>query len=201
MQNLLIRRTYTIVEDKFEDAGQAAPTPVRKVAVVTVLENPFASAGFVKDLSLLTEASVDLGRKMGEMALLALGEYSAQGYGKGGLVGLNGEHEHANALLTTVFANPIREAIGGGEAWVSSMQKVVPPGTTIDIPMNHKDDVYVRSHYDGMTITLQGTPMPDEIAIIFCLASSGRINARVGGLTHEEVSTRLSNTRAEAVGA
>ncbi|WPE24264.1 amino acid synthesis family protein [Shinella zoogloeoides] len=190
MENLRIRRTYTIVEDKFEDAGQLAPVPVRKVAVVTVLENPYAAAGFVKDLSPLTKGSVELGRRMGEMALAALGEYTAQGYGKGGLVGLGGEQEHANALLTTVFANPIREAIGGGEAWISSMQKVVSPGATIDIPMNHKDDVYVRSHYEGMTITLQGTPMPDEVAIIFCLVSGGRINARVGGLTHEEVSAR-----------
>ncbi|WP_273728759.1 amino acid synthesis family protein [Brucella gallinifaecis] len=201
MLNLKIRRTFTIVEDKFEDFGQPALIPVRKVAVVTVLENPYAAASYVQDLSQLTKESVELGRRMGEMALAALGEYTAQGYGKGGLVGLDGEHEHANALLTTVFANPIRDAIGGGEAWISSMQKVVPPGATIDIPMNHKDDVYVRSHYDGMTITLQGTPMPDEIAIIFCLASNGRINARVGGLTHEEVSARAGRTQNVSIGA
>ena len=190
MDSLRIRRSFTIIEDKFEDAGQLAPTPVRKVAVVTVLNNPYAGAGFVRDLSSMTEYSKGLGKRMAEMALHALDDFTVQGYGKGGLVGLNGEQEHANALLTTVFANPVRDAIGGGEAWISSMQKVVAPGTTIDIPMNHKDDVYVRSHYDGMTITLQGTPMPDEIAIIFCLASHGRINARVGGLTHEEVQQR-----------
>lgn len=195
MVNLKVRRTYTIVEDKHEDAGHTVDKPARKVAVVTVLQNPYASAGFVKDLSALTAESVELGKKMGEMAVQALGGYEAQGYGKGGLVGLNGEHEHANALLTTAFANPIRDAIGGGDAWISSMQKVVTPGATIDIPMNHKDDVYVRSHYDGMTITLQGTPMPDEIAIIFCLASQGRINARVGGLTHEEVQARQSSAK------
>lgn len=191
MDSLRIRRTFTIIENKFEEAGQPAPTPVRKVAVVTVLNNPCVGAGFVRDLSPMTEYSKDLGKRMAEMALHALGDFTVQGYGKGGLVGLDGEQEHANALLTTVFANPIRDAIGGGEAWISSMQKVVAPGTTIDIPMNHKDDVYVRSHYDGMTITLQGTPMPDEIAIIFCLASHGRINARVGGLTHEEVQQRI----------
>lgn len=200
MENLRIRRTYTIVEDKFEDAGQSAPAPVRKVAVVTVLENPYASAGFVKDLSPLMKDSVQLGGRIGEMALAALGNYTAQSYGKGGLVGLDGEQEHANALLTTAFANPIRGAIGGGKAWISSMQKVVSPGTTIDIPMNHKDDVYVRSHYDGMTITLQGTPMPDEIAIIFCLASGGRINARVGGLTHEEVSAKIARVENSTIG-
>jgi hypothetical protein len=110
---------------------------------------------------------------------------------------LNGELEHAAALLTTVYANPIRDAIGGGKAWISSMTKVAAPGASIDVPMNHKDDVYVRSHYDAMTIALPETPMPDEIAIIFCLASHGRIGARVGGLTHDEVLAREgASTRA-----
>jgi hypothetical protein len=61
--------------------------------------------------------------------------------------------------------------------------------------MNHKDDVYVRSHYDGMTVALSDTPMPDEIALIFCIANRGRINARVGGLTHDEVVARRSTRR------
>jgi hypothetical protein len=38
-----------------------------------------------------------------------------------------------------------------------------------------------------MTISLPETPMPDEIAVIFCLSGHGRIGARVGGLTHDEV--------------
>lgn len=190
MVALNVRRTLIIIEDKFEEMGRKSEGAVRKVAVVTVLENPYASLGYVEDLSPLVDESVSLGERMGAMALSAMNGYEVQSYGKGGIVGLNGDHEHASALLTTVFANPIRDAIGGGKAWISSMQKVAIPGATIDIPMNHKDDVYVRSHYDGMTVTLQGTPMPDEIAIIFCLASAGRINARVGGLTHDEVQAR-----------
>ena len=105
-------------------------------------------------------------------------------------VGLAGEQEHANALLTTAFANPFRDALGGADAWISSMTKVAAPGTLIDVPMNHKDDVYVRSHYDGMSLQLPGIPMPDEVALIFCLATRGRPNARVGGMTHEEVLKR-----------
>lgn len=185
-----IRRAYSQVEDKSELAGRRTPSPVRKVAVITVLENPYIGR-YVEDLSPLIEASVDLGRLMAQMALDALGTYKAQGYGKGGLVGLHGEAEHASALLTTAYANPIREAIGGGKAWISSMVKQAAPGASIDIPMNHIDDVYVRSHYDGITPSLQDTPMPDEIAIIFCLTSGARLNARVGGLTHDEVARRV----------
>jgi hypothetical protein len=124
------------------------------------------------------------------MALQALGSFEAQSYGKGGLVGLHGEIEHAAALLSTTYANPLRDVIGGGKAWISSMVKMSSPGGQIDIPMNHRDEIYVRSHYDGMTVTMQDTPMSDELAIIFCLASAGRIGARVGGLTHEEALKR-----------
>ena len=45
------------------------------------------------------------------IALSAMGGYDVQSYGKGGVVGLNGEQEHANALLTTAFANPIRDLL------------------------------------------------------------------------------------------
>ncbi len=125
------------------------------------------------------------------MAIAAFGTDPVQSYGKGGIVGLAGEQEHANAMLTTVFAEPFRNAIGGGNAWISSVTKVGAPGIPVDIPMNHKDEIYVRSHYDVMSIALPGTPMPDEIAIIFCLANRGRLNARVGGPTHETATAKL----------
>ena len=189
---LKVRRTTLIVDEKRVEAGRAAATPLRKLAVVTVLENPMLGR-YVEDLSVFIEASAGLGRDMGAAAVRAFGGEAVQSYGKGGIVGLAGEQEHANALLTTAFANPIRDALGGGDAWISSMTKVAGPGALIDIPMNHKDDVYVRSHYDGMSLVLPDAPLPDEIAIIFCIANGGRLNARVGGLTHDEVQRRKAD--------
>ena len=189
-----IRRSYVIVEQCQEEAGRAAMQPLRRLAAVAVVGNPYAGR-FVDDLTPMIEASVALGGAMAELALAGFGPHEVQSYGKGGIVGVNGEQEHANALLTTVFANPIRDAIGGGDAWISSFTKKGGPGTLIDVPMNHKDDVYVRSHYDGMSLMLPDAPMPDEIALIFCIANRGRLNARVGGLTHEEVVQRKSAKR------
>ncbi len=63
-------------------------------------------------------------------------------------------------MLTTVFGNVMREAAGGGKAWISSFTKRAAPGATIDIPFAHKDALYVRSHYDGITITLPDAPGP-----------------------------------------
>jgi hypothetical protein len=180
-----IRRVTTVIEDHFYEAGRKAETPLRKVATIMVIKNPYAGS-YVEDLSPLTEASIALGKKIGAQAVSALGGQAVEAYGKAGIVGLNGETEHANALLTTVFANPIRDAIGGGEAWISSVTKVAPPGTLIDVPMNSVDDVYVRSHYGTMSLSLPDTPRPDEVALIFCFATGGRLNARVGGMTAEE---------------
>jgi len=186
IETMKIRKFYTFVEDTVSEAGKSGEPLLRKVAAVAVVENPDAGC-YVEDLKPMVEASEELGRELSKIAVQALGPYRAQSYGKGGIVGLAGEQEHINALLTTTFANPLRQAVGGGKAWVSSMTKRGGPGTSIDIPLACKDALYVRSHYDGMTITLHDAPLPDEIAVIICVANRGRLNARVGGLKFEDV--------------
>ena len=183
---LKIRRSYTFVENRIVEAGKTAKLPLRKVAAVLVVENPYAGR-YVQDLNQMIAASAAMGRELAAMAKAALAPHSAQGVGKGALVGIAGEQEHANALLTTAFAEPLREALGGGKAWISSITKVAMAGTLIDIPMNCKDALYVRSHYDGMTLMLPDAPMPDEIALILCLTNRGRLNARVGGLGYDKL--------------
>ena len=194
---ILIRRKYVFSESRMFEAGQRADRELHRVAVVAVVQNPYAEK-FSADLQPLIDASVDLGREMASMVTKACDPRTIESYGKGGIVGTAGEQEHANALLTTAYANPIREVLGGADAWISSFTKVGPPGTPIDIPMNHKDDIYVRSHYDGMSVTIPATPQSDEIALIFCVANRGRINARVGGLTHSEALSRRQKADSHA---
>ncbi len=181
-----VRRWLTFVEHKTFEAGRAADPPLRKVAAVAVIENPYAGQ-YVENLDEMVGASRSIGIELARIATDSLGAYKAQSYGKGGVVGLAGEQEHANALLTSVFADPLRDAIGGGKAWISSFTKRAAPGAQIDVPLACKDALYVRSHYDGMTLTLPDTPLPDEVAIIVCLANRGRTNARVGGLKYEDI--------------
>ncbi len=183
---LKVKRSYTFIENNGIENGKAAKLPLRKVAAVLVIANPYAGR-YVKDLKPMIEASAALGRELALMAAAAMAPFKAQSLGKGALVGIAGEQEHANALLTTTFAEPLREVLGGGKAWISSMTKVAMAGTPIDIPMNCKDALYVRSHYDGMTLVLPDAPMPDEIALILCLANRGRLDARVGGLSYDKL--------------
>jgi len=183
---MLIKRLLSFVDEIGSEAGQTIDPPLRKVAVAAIIDNPFAGR-FERDLSALTDASADIGRRICAHAVGLLSPHSPQSYGKAAIIGVNGEQEHGVAMLTTVFGNVMRDAAGGGKAWISSITKRAAPGATIDIPLAHKDALYVRSHYDGITVTLPDAPLPDEIAVICAYANRGRPNHRVGGLAVNEL--------------
>jgi hypothetical protein len=184
--DLKVRKWCTIVDRILEEGGVAGDPPLIKSCAAAVIKNPYAG-GFGDDLSLLIEASGRLGQELGRLAVQNLGGMAPQGYGKAALVGLAGLQEHANACLTTVFGNALREAVGGGKAWIPSNTKRVAPGGSIDVPLAYKDALYVRSHYDTMEVTVPDAPLPDELVVMVVVTNRGRIGARVGGLTVEQV--------------
>jgi hypothetical protein len=181
-----IKRILTFYDEVRMEADRGVEPPLRKAAAVAVIDNPYAGR-FEQDLSALTKASEDIGREICRLATELLAPQKPVSYGKAALIGLNGEQEHGVAMLTTVFGNVMRDAAGGGKAWISSLTKRAAPGATIDVPLAHKDALYVRSHYDGMALTLHDCPLPDEIAIIAVYASRGRPHHRVGGLAAGEI--------------
>lgn len=182
-----IRKWISNVEEITHDGGQPLQVPLVKAAVGVVFANPLAGADWVDDLSPLIDPSPWLGRELGRRAAALLGRHRVQSYGKGGVVGVMGEREHVVACVTTVFGNALREAVGGGEAWISSVTKTASAGTSIDIPLAHKDALYVRSHYDAITLTAPDAPNPDEILIAVAVASGGRVHERVGGVRADQI--------------
>jgi hypothetical protein len=184
---LEIRRLLCSTDHKTFEAGRGHEQPLRRVTAIAIVANPYAGR-YVDDLSEAIAASADVGTVLAKLAMEAMGSYKVESYGKGGVVGLGGELEHSNAMLTTTFATPLREAVGGAEAWIPSFTKLAAPGCAIDIPLAHKDALYVRSHYDGVSVTLPpDAPAADEVALIVCLANRGRLNARVGGLAAKDI--------------
>lgn len=183
-----IRKWLTFAEETLaNETGQPADGALlRKVAVAAVLDNPYAGR-FSQPLNALVDDSPALGKEFGKRLVAALGADRAQSYGKACIVGMEGEYEHGNALLTTAFADPVRDALGGGKAWISSSGKRGAPGTTIDVPLAHKDALYVRSHYDTLTLTFADAPGPREIVVIFAVATRGRLHARLGGLKAADI--------------
>jgi Amino acid synthesis len=183
---LHIRKILSFVDEVRSEGGKPATPPLRKVAVAAIITNPFAGK-WVDDLGPLTEASAALGREITATAVSLLAPYAAESYGKAAIIGLDGEQQHGSSMLTTVFGNVMREAAGGGKAWISSFTKRASPGSTVDIPLAHKDALYVRSHYDGISITLPDAPLPGELAIICAYANRGQLNHRIGGIAASEI--------------
>lgn len=179
-----IRKLVTVVEELLRDGGREARRPVRKVAAVAVIENPFAGR-FVEDLAELIDAGEELGAILSKRAAAALGA-PAESFGKAAIVGENGEYEHAAALLHPKLGAPLRAAIGGGQAIIPSAKKIGGPGTPIDVPLHFKDAAFVRSHYDAMEVRVADAPRADEILVAIALADGGRPHPRIGGLTKDE---------------
>jgi len=91
------RKILYVSETINAEMGSPAPRPVRRVAAIAVIDNPFAGR-FVEDLSALFDIGMDLGEMLMPEAV-ALLDRPPVGYGKAAIVGVNGDVEHAAAVL------------------------------------------------------------------------------------------------------
>ena len=184
----VIRKIVTVVEETHLEMGRTVAPPTRRAAAIAVIENPFAGR-FVEDLAELIDIGEELGDLLGRRAVAALGIEgpSAESYGKAAAVGENGELEHAAAILHPKMGAPVRKILGKGAALIPSSKKRSGPGTTLDIPLGHKDAAFVRSHFDGMEVQINDAPRANEIMVAVAITDSGRPLPRVGGLTIGEM--------------
>ena len=140
--------------------------------------NPFAGR-FEDDLSLLFDMGAELGQLLSKEALAVL-PGAAVSYGKAAIVGVNGDIEHGHAMLHPKLGKSMREPLGGGDALIPSAAKLAAAGTSLDVPLGHKDDAWSFDHFDAITISISDSPRPDEIMMVVAFANGGRVNARVG---------------------
>ena len=182
-----IRKYVTAIEETVHDGGPAPARPVIKAAVGGVIANPYAGR-HVTDIQPMMKALEPLAVDLTHRVMQALGVKGAdlEAYGKGAIVGLTGELEHA-ALWHQPSGFGIRHAMGGAKSIVPSTVKVAAAGARIDIPLHHVGAAYVRSHFDAIEFCVPDGPKPDEIVFIVAASIGGRPHARVGGLTAAEI--------------
>jgi Amino acid synthesis len=183
-----VRKFLTLVETTRREMGKELAAPARKAAAIAVIENPFAGLD-AQDLEPLIEIGEELGGVLGEMAVAALGvaPSAIESYGKAAIVGEAGELEHAAAILHPRLGKPLRAAVEKGAALVPSSKKMGGIGTSIDVPLGHKDAAYVRSHFDGMEVRVPDAPRAGEIVVAVVVTDGGRPRPRVGGLSVAQI--------------
>ena len=187
MAQAKIRKIVSFIDEIHQEMGKPINPPTRRVAAVAVIENPYAGQ-YHDDLEALMVIGEELGGLLGEkcVALLGIDAAAAESYGKSAMVGENGELEHAAAILHPRLGKPLRAAVEKGAALVASSKKMGSMGQVLDVPLGHKDAAYVRSHFDGMEVSINDAPRANEIMVAVAVTDSGRPLPRVGGLTHDE---------------
>ncbi len=173
-----IRRLQVLKDTLLAEAGAAAPQPITRAVALVVIANPF-SGRHVQDLSALFDAGAEIAERVMPELVSALPEKGVA-YGKGAIVGVNGDMEHGGALCHPKMGKPMRAALGGGEAVIPSNVKVAAAGAMLDLPLGHKDNPWSFDHFDTISVCVSDAPRPDEILVAIGIADGGRVNPRVG---------------------
>ncbi|MBM2291787.1 amino acid synthesis family protein [Sulfitobacter pseudonitzschiae] len=177
-----IRKTLLHVEETLIEGGKAAPVPLKMIAAVAVIKNPWAGQGFVEDLKPEIEnCAPGLGKLLTRMVLDAAGGGDkVEGYGKSAIVGTDGEVEHASALIHTLrFGNHYREAVGA-KSYLAFCNTRGPANAPLMIPLMDKNDGGKRSHYLTIQLSVADAPAADEIVIALGASIGGRPHHRIG---------------------
>ena len=187
MDLIRIRKFQIVMEEILHEGGPAPARPRRRGAIAVVLKNPYAGR-YVEEITPLMEAMKEMGKDMAARLVAALGVSPGEieAYGKGSIVGGDGELEHG-ALWHVPGGYGMREILGGAKAIVPSAKKVGAIGAAIDVPIHHVNAAYVRSHFDAMEVRVPDAPRADELVFALAMTTGPRVHARVGGLHASEI--------------
>jgi hypothetical protein len=178
----IIRKTLLHVETTLIEGGRVAATPLKLIAAAAVVKNPWAGRGFVENLKPeIHDVAPELGALLTAMILEAAGSGAAvEGYGKAAVVGLDGELEHASALIHTLrFGNHYRTAVEA-KSYLSFTNIRGGANTPIMIPLMDKNDEGRRSHYLTIHFAMPDAPAADEIVVALGASIGGRPHHRIG---------------------
>lgn len=172
---IVVRKIVIQVEETLRDAGRDLARPARKAVAGAVISNPFAGR-YVDDVAPLYDVGAEVAQLLAGRALAALGvgPGAIDAYGKGAIVGVDGEIEHAAAILHPKFGAPVRSAIGGGEAIIPSTKKVGGPGSSIVVPLTNRNDIWEFDDMDAAELSIPDAPRADEIVVVLALGIGGR---------------------------
>ncbi len=177
-----IRKIHVAVEETLTEGGRPVEPSLTMVIVAAVMTNPWAGRPFVDDL--WPEASgfaSALGSLLTDRLVSTVGSGDdIEAYGKSSMVGVDGELEHANAMVhTLMFGNPIRAAVDGASTLVFANSRN-GPGAMLTVPMVHKGEMLVRSHYLTAQTVIPDAPRADEVVVAVAGATRGRPFPRIG---------------------
>jgi len=178
----LVRKYVTHIEEIHIEGGKLVENPPCMIAVAAVMKNPWSGQGFVEDLKpAILKYAPPLGAELTRRILeIAGGGDAIEAYGKSAVVGTQAEVEHGSGFIHTLrFGNHFRKGVGA-TSYLSFANTRGGPGASVQIPLMHKHDAGMRSHYLTLEFTIPDAPAPDEMIIALGAATGGRPHHRIG---------------------
>ncbi|MBO9641654.1 MAG: amino acid synthesis family protein [Pseudacidovorax sp.] len=186
MSLIQIRKRSLTVETIYHEGGPVADRPLKLAAACAVIRNPYAGR-YEPDLMPFMAELRSLGTSLATELVETLGRDQVEVYSKAAIVGVNGEMEHG-AVWHEAGGWAMRAVLGEPKAIVPAAKAVAATGYRLMVPLHYIHAAYVRSHFNSMEIGIQDAPRPDEILFALVMGTGGRVHARLGGLTKEQVS-------------
>lgn len=186
MSLILVRKICLQLEEIAHEGGAVAETPLLVATASAVVQNPYAGR-YQQDLLPYMAELRALGETLSSRAIAAVGgAQRVEAYGKGAIVGEDGELEHG-ALWHEAGGWALRAALGERKAIVPAAKSIGTLGSRLFIPLGHTRAAYVRSHFNTADLSIWDAPRRREIVFALSVATGGRIHARSGGLRAEDV--------------
>lgn len=186
MSLIKIRKKLLNIETVHHEGGPPAAIPVRMGSISVVLANPYAGR-YVEDLQPFVKDATEMANELVPELIAALGGADKiQAYGKGAIVGLNGELEHG-AIWHIAGGWPMRSFLPQAKSIVPAAKVVAGAGTRLQVPLHHIEACYVRSHFSTVDVGSIDAPRADELFYTLVMATGGRVHERLGGLRASEI--------------
>ncbi len=186
MPDVILRKTVFATEEIFHEGGPAPEKSYRRASALAIIHNPFAGR-YEPDIQPFMENLKPLGLEMATRLVALLGGADQiEAYGKGALIGADGEVEHG-ALWHAPGGYAMRQLLSDSRAIVPSTKKVVGVGGRLDVPTTHINASYVRSHFDSIEVGCNDAPRANELALALVMTTGARIHNRAGGLAAADI--------------
>ena len=188
MKLIQVRKKILNIETTYHEGGEAAQIPLQIGVIAVVVNNPFAGRfADANELAEFVKQGRNLANEMVPELVAALGGASnIETYGKGAIVGVNGELEHG-ATWHEAGGWAMRAVLTNAKSIVPASKFVGSAGSRLHVPLHHIEACYVRSHFDAMEVRVPGAPRSDEMVVFLAMSTGPRIHARIGGLAADDI--------------
>ncbi len=189
MSQIKIRKKLLNTEVVYHEGGPRADIPLKLGVIAVVVANPFAGRWAEgEELSAFVKEARGMANELVPELIAALGgNDKIQAYGKGAIVGTNGELEHG-AMWHEAGGWAMRAVLTNAKSIVPAAKFVGAAGSRLQVPLHHIEAAYVRSHFNTMEVGVSDSPRPDELLFALAMSTGPRIHERLGGLRVEQIS-------------